>query len=312
MVLVMLRHGIKETKKQGKMNNSPSISIITPTYNRGLLLKRCYDSLNTQTSKDFEWIIVDDGSEDNTEEIVSTFEADYCIKYIKKKNGGKHTALNASHPYIRGKYVVILDSDDYFVPDAVEIIIKEWDDFKNIEAIGIVTFLKGQSVGKPFCYGKYERIPVDIMPSDRVIIQTCDCCEVIKASLFKKYPFPEFRGERFISESVLWNKVGFTHKCVYINEVIYLADYLESGLTKSGRKFRIQNPKGGMYSSRLNMQKKNYLCARIKSALLYTCYGFFAEMPFYKIITTNPYKLLTALCMFPGWLLFLYWKKKYL
>ena len=294
------------------MNNTPSISIITPSYNRGHLLQRCYDNLNIQTSTDFEWIIVDDGSTDNTEDVVSHFRANYDIIYIKKSNGGKHTALNASHPYIHGKYVVLLDSDAYLVPAAVEKILNGWAVFEKIETIGIVTFLKGESVETPFCYGKYERIPVDIVPSDRVCLQTCDCCEVIRASLFKKYPFPVFKGERFISESVLWNKVGFTHKCVYINEVIYIAEYLESGLTKSGRKLRIQNPKGGMYSSRLSMQKKNYPRDRIKSALLYNCYGFFAEIPAYRIISKNPYKILTAFCLFPGWLLFLYWKKKYL
>ena len=131
------------------MSDTPILSIITPTYNRGHLLQRCYDSLSAQTRKDFEWIIVDDGSTDNTEEIVSSFDSDYDIVYIKKENGGKHTALNTSHPYVHGKYVMILDSDDYLIPEAVEKIVKGWIDFEENEAIGIVTFLKGGSVNKP-------------------------------------------------------------------------------------------------------------------------------------------------------------------
>ncbi|MCQ2385773.1 MAG: glycosyltransferase family 2 protein, partial [Clostridia bacterium] len=98
----------------------PSLSIITPTYNRGYLLPVLFHSLEKQTCFDFEWILVDDGSDDDTEAVAKTFFNDlFPFVYIKKENGGKHTALNASHPYVKGKYVLILDSDDYLTEDAV-------------------------------------------------------------------------------------------------------------------------------------------------------------------------------------------------
>ena len=293
------------------MNTTPTLSIITPTYNRANLLKRCFSSLQIQTSKDFEWLIVDDGSTDNTEYIVSTFSGDFEILYIKKENGGKHTALNASHAHIHGQYVLILDSDDYLIPEAVEKVIRGWKEFENNKTVGIVTFLRGKSVEAPFCRGKYERIPVDILRSERIFYLSRDCCEVIKSSLFKKYPFPVFKGERFLSEGALWNRVSFDCKCVYINEVVYIGEYLEEGLTKSGRKMRIKNPRGGMYAARLNMHKKNYPRNRIKNSLLYNCYGFFAGMSPAKIVTHNRYKLLTLVGMLPGWLLFLVWSRMY-
>lgn len=302
---VMLRKGVT-------MNATPTVSIITPTYNRGNLLQRCYDSLVIQTSKDFEWIIVDDGSLDNTREMVSRFDSDFDIIYIIKKNGGKHTALNASHPYIHGKCVLILDSDDYLISDAIKKVIKAWNEYGSIETIGIVTFLKGESVDKPFCYGKYERIPVDIMRGKRICMQSNDCCEIVRSDLFKKYPFPVYKGEKYFPEGVLWNKVSFTHKCVYINEVVYIAEYLDGGLTKSGRRLRVRNPRGGMYSARINMHRKNRWRSRLKNGVLYNCYCFFVGVSPYKIVKKNPYKVLTILCMIPGWIVHLYWKEKYL
>lgn len=290
---------------------TPILSIVTPTYNRAKLLKRCYESLLRQSDKNFEWIIVDDGSSDNTSDIVATFCADFPIKYIKKENGGKHTAINTSHKYISGKYVTILDSDDYLTDNAVEEINNEWCKYEDNLNIGIVILLKGSDVDKPSCVAKDEGIPVDIMRYKRICFHGCDCCEVIRSELLKKYPFPIFEGEKFISEGALWNRVSFSHKCIYINKVVYIYEYLDGGLTKSGKKLRINNPNGGMYTANLNMNKKNLFKLRIKNGLLYTCYGFFAKKSPFKMAKTNDSKTLMWLCLPFGWLLYIYWKKKY-
>lgn len=297
------------------MNNtaSPLLTILTPTYNRGHLLKTCYDSLAAQTDKDFEWIIVDDGSTDDTQSVVSSFEpAGFPIVYIKKENGGKHTALNASHPHIRGKYVLILDSDDTLTEDAVASVREAWDCWDSQKNVGILTFLKGHSVDEPDCIVSDYETPVDILRYRRTSFYGSDCCEVIRSELFLKYPFPVYEGERFISECALWNRVGITHKCVYINQVIYLFEYLEDGLTKSGRSLRIRNPRGGMYISHLRMQRKNYLSQRLKYGILYCSYGFFAGMTPRTMLAGTEYKGIAALCLLPGYGLYLYWKKKYM
>ncbi len=290
------------------------LSIITPTYNRGHLLKNCYDSLKAQTDSRFEWIIVDDGSNDSTKEVVESFLADDIgmkITYVSKANGGKHTALNASHPHIHGDYVLILDSDDTLTEDAVSRVFGGWEEFRDQTEIGIVTFLKGSSVSEPNAYVRDEKTPVDILCYKRVCVRSSDCCEVIRTELFLKYPFPVFEGERFLSECALWNRVGITHKCVYINKVIYICEYLEGGLTDSGRTLRGRNPLGGMYTSRLRMQKKNHRSQRIKYGLLYVCYGFLARQKPIQIIAQNPYKALTVICLFPGFIISIIWKKRY-
>lgn len=109
-------------------SSSPTLTIITPTYNRAHTLSACFNALARQTCRDYQWIIVDDGSTDGTEELIESFAADGGVPfdYIRKRNGGKHTALNAAHRYIKGKYVTVLDSDDVLAPNAVETIITEW------------------------------------------------------------------------------------------------------------------------------------------------------------------------------------------
>lgn len=290
-----------------------TLSIVTPTFNRADTLKRSFDSLCRQTCLDFEWIVVDDGSSDNTKDVVKGFKSDFPIIYIRKENGGKHTALNAAHSSIHGEYVLILDSDDYLIDSAVLKILKAWEKYDSIEKIGIVIFLKGKSVEIPSCKAKDsdEGKPVDIMRYKRECISSNDCCEVIRAELFKKYAFPVFDGEKFISEGALWNRVSFTHKCVYINQVVYIAEYLDGGLTKSGRKLRIHNPLGGMYTANLNMDKKNYLSRRFKNGLLFTSYGFFANKTPLQMASETKSLVIMWLCLAPGWFLYKYWGFKY-
>ena len=291
---------------------NPFLSVITPTYNRGHLLQRCYNSLCAQTDMDFEWIIIDDGSTDNTEPLVRGFsETTFPFTYVKKENGGKHTALNASHSHIHGDYVLILDSDDHLACNAIQLIRQAWTSYADRTDIGMVTFLKGACETEPNCTASTPNVPVDILRYKRTIIHSSDCCEVIRADLFRKYPFPVFQGERFIAECALWNRVALTHKCVYINKVIYICEYLEGGLTDSGRAMRIRNPRGGMFTSQLRMSPNNFFSQRIKYGLLYCCYGFFANLTYIEILKATNHRLFTIFCMIPGFIIYRIWKKKH-
>lgn len=293
--------------------SSVLLSIITPTYNRGHLLKNCYESLLRQSDKDFQWIIVDDGSKDDTRDVVMTFEAeDFEIVFVPKENGGKHTALNAAHSYIRGKYVLILDSDDYLTDTAVEQVRRGWEAWVEKEQVAMLTFLRGKTVADPLCTGPVSEVPVNILRNKRNVIHSTDCCEVIRTELFLKYPFPVFPGERFVAECALWNRLAKTHKCVYINDVIYICEYLEGGLTDSGRAMRIRNPLGGMFTSDLRMGSNNYLFQRIKYGLLYCCYGFFAGLTPGQMLGGTRYKCVSGICLLPGYALYQYWKHMYM
>lgn len=296
-------------------NKSPSLSIITPSYNRGNMLKNCFESLRFQSNYDFEWIVVDDGSMDDTRsvmEYISNEHIPFEIRYIWKENGGKHTALNAAHPYIHGKYVLILDSDDTLTSDAVETVLNGWSKYDANADIGIVIFLKQLSDGTICARGKAEDIVIDVLNQKRICNVASDCCEVIRTELFKKYPFPVFDGERFLAETSLWYRAGLDAKCVYINRPIYICEYLEGGLTKSGKKMRIRNCHGGMYTSYLRMNQRCALKERIKAGLLYVCYGCFAKISIAEMLKkAKGCRCWTLMCLIPGTALYFYWKPLY-
>ncbi len=291
----------------------PELTIITPTYNRAECLKLCCESLEKQTNKDFQWLIVDDGSSDHTADVVKAFMKRFLkIDYIYKENGGKHTALNASHPYIKGNYVLILDSDDTLIPEAVDTVLTLCKKYENNPEVGQFIFLKGYSEDKPICYVAHEDVVVDTLKETRISNTGRDCCDVYRTELFKKHPFPEFEGERFIGEGAAFLGIELESKGVYQNKVIYICDYLEDGLTKAGRKMRIQNPKGGMYNSRLYMNRRLPLKTRIKKGILYNCYSGFCEISIVQSIKESDYKGLAIITCIPGRLLCIYWRKKYL
>ena len=292
----------------------PTLTIITPTYNRADCLKTCWDSLKEQTSKDFQWLIVDDGSTDHTADTVAQLQAEsgeIQVDYLHKENGGKHTALNASHPLIQGRYVVVLDSDDTFIPNAVSSILEAWKRYDANPDVGRIIFLKGYTVDEPICYVKNDNLPVDTLSEPRIGVTGRDCCDTFRADLFRKYPFPVFAGERFIGEGAAFFGMELESKGVYINQVIYLCEYREDGLTKAGRKMRLMNPRGGMYNSRTYMHPRLPVKRRIEKGMLYSCYGKFAKVSLAEALRENPYKALTLATYVPGVMLYHYWNRKF-
>ena len=290
------------------------LTILTPSYNRGKLLKKCYNNLIKQTNKHFEWLIIDDGSIDDTQSIVDEFlkEDKIQIRYIYKENGGKHTALNIGFKEARGELTIIVDSDDILVLDAVEIIDKTWSQYRGSKDISSISFLR--------CYSNGDIIG-DKFPSDYFISNHIDCrinmgidgdkSEVYVTKILNKYQFPVFEGEKFLSEGIVWTQIGRSYKCVYINKAIYITEYLDGGLTRSGRTLRIKCPLGGMLNSKDYLHKDIKLIIRIKQMLLYQCYGFFAKKSIFEMIDDCEYKILYTLCIPGGYLLHKYWKFKY-
>lgn len=294
----------------------PLLSIVTPVYNRAQLLNNCYTSLCAQSSFDFEWIIVNDGSTDDTGiegKRIRDGETRFPVVYIQKENGGKHTALNAAHPYVRGKYVLILDSDDTLIPEAVETIARYWKKYEQNPDIGMLIFLRCNSQGSLLAYVKDENTPVNFLSYKRISAISSDCCEVIRSNIFLRYPFPVFEGERFLAETALWYRAGLDCKVIYINKAIYVCEYLAGGLSQSGRSMRLRNPQGGKYTSYLRMNKECRLQERVRAGLLYVVYGCFTGDKAGKMLQEcRPYGLLVAMCLLPGKIIYHLWRKQYL
>lgn len=229
----------------------PFISILTPTYNRGKLLLPLYDSLKNLTFKDFEWLIVDDGSEDDTEQyalswIAHNFEnAEFPIRYIKKSNGGKHTAINRGVREASGELILILDSDDTLPEDSLATIAQYYEQCKGYKdcagVCGLMAHHDGQLIGTGFPKDPMYESALQFRYAEKGNV-TGDLLEVYKTSVMREFPFPEIENEKFCPESLVWNRIANKYKLFCFNKVIYYRDYLEGGLTSKIVKIRMNSP----------------------------------------------------------------------
>lgn len=213
------------------------LTICTPTYNRGYLLKRLYHSLRAQTLKLFEWIIIDDGSNDDTKDIVSNFikeDNEFDIKYFYQNNSGKHVALNKAIGQAMGEYFFIVDSDDWLPNNAVELIFENFKAINNESGFAGIGGLRAYSnktwIGKTF---KGEYLNCSSLQRDKYGIKG-DKAEVFYTKVLKQFPFPSFNGENFLTEAVVWYRIANVgYKIRWINQIFYYCEYLDGGLTKT-------------------------------------------------------------------------------
>ena len=226
------------------------ISFLTPTFNRAYILGQLYDSLCKQLKKDFEWIVVDDGSTDNTEQLVQAWkrEAKFPIHYIKKENGGKHRALNRGIEFVNSPYTCIIDSDDYLTENAVELIEKWIRDIAEISACAGVSGVRKTPKGK--IIGEYpaRKLYVDAKNIERRKMHLeGDKAEVYRTDILRKYPFPEFKGEKFLSECAVWDKISLEGYWLrWYPDALFICEYREDGLTKTVNK-EAENYQGYTY-----------------------------------------------------------------
>lgn len=226
-------------------------TVFTPTYNRGYLLENVYRSLQRQTFKDFEWVVVDDGSTDNTLDMLKEWSAEenfFPIVYCAVENGGKHRAINKAVSMARGELFFIVDSDDYLTKTALETadrVEKSIDQNQKSQFCGICGqkgYADGRAVGTIFPGEEY----LDITHIERDVYKLDgDKAEIFYTDAMKKYPFPEIDGEKFLIESIVWERMAHDgYRIRYFNDIIYICEYLPDGLTKKSAEILTKNPKG--------------------------------------------------------------------
>ena len=246
------------------------ISILTPTYNRAYILHNAYRSLCEQSLFDFEWIIIDDGSIDNTEELVAVWKKEcnlFPIIYYKQENGGKHRAVNKGISFVRSEYVLILDSDDILENNAVELIHKWIISIEGLSGFAGVAGLKGWNNKEGVVGRGVKKDYIDATNLERRKYGLDgDKAEIYKTEILKKYPFPEFDGENFLRESASWDRIAYNgYKLRWFNTVIYRCDYLGDGLTKNaGDELYAKNFNGFTYCTKLHISTLPFLYKYLK------------------------------------------------
>lgn len=295
------------------MNVMKTVAVVTATYNRAELLETLFSSLLGQTSKDFVWYIIDDGSSDNTEKVVQCFgSSEFEIRYIKKDNGGRHTALNVGIQAAKEALVFPVDSDDWLAPDAIDTIVTDWKKYETIETIAGLSYYKMLSDGKvisvPYPGDHFSGSFIDVRVNQRI---SGDSAEIFRTTVLKKYPFPEIQGEKFLSEVVVWHAIAQEYKLVYIPKGIYYCEYREDGLSKSGRLKQLNSPQGTLLHAKAYMYKSVVLPIRSKYCCMYIAVAKWSKTSMIKAWKESGAPVLFAVCFVPGLMLYWAWRRKY-
>lgn len=214
-------------------------TVFTPIYNRKKFLPQIYQSLLNQKYKDFEWLIVDDGSTDGIEAVVNDLIArnEIDIKYYYKENGGKHTAINLGVQKAKGELFIIIDSDDVLVDNALELINEQWLTVQNNNElsgiVGLSSYRNGEIVGSLFPSEIWDVHFSDIYHKYHL---KGDKSVAFKTVVLKEFPFPEKEGVNFVFEAVVWHEMAKKYKVRCINRIIQFVEYQQSGLSDSSYK----------------------------------------------------------------------------
>jgi glycosyltransferase involved in cell wall biosynthesis len=222
---------------------APTITVFVPTYNRAHLLGRVFESLKAQTFRDFEWVIVDDGSQDNTSELVSDWQQSsaFAIKYHRKLNGGKHTAINPGVEMARGEFIVMLDSDDWLAPNALERMLDLWRAIPNQAEfsgiVGLCAHPDGKVIGDRFPSDSFDSNAVDLAHTHQI---HGDKISLSRTDVMREFPFPfqDLRG--LVTESLVWHRIAQKYQERYVNEIFAYKEYLEEGLSDRALELQIQ------------------------------------------------------------------------
>jgi len=245
--------------KTSAVDSQPSVdfhrvtfTIFIPTYNRAYTLDRALQSVSEQTFKDFEVLIIDDGSRDNTRQLIENWQGRdiFSIRYYWQENQGKHVAHNNAVKHALGYFFVLLDSDDMLHPRALERLKYHWENipdklkeqFAGVEGLCVYS---DSSV-------RVDRFPKDVMDSDylektkKYNIRS-EKRNAIRTNVLRQFPYPQFEGERHMRDDLIWKRMARLYKFRYVNDVIQIMEHQTDGLTANIFAMRMRNPCGFRY-----------------------------------------------------------------
>lgn len=252
------------------------ITVFTPTFNRGYILHNLYHSLQAQTYRDFEWLVVDDGSSDNTQSLFDAWMAEdngFPIRYYRQENGGKCRAINRGLMLARGELFLNVDSDDYLTADALEKIIG-WEadlpkDGKFCAVAGNLGTAIDETPNTPLPEPYFDGTAFDrygVVEGERAFAFYTD--------IHRAYLYPDCPGEKFMTEAVTWNRMANDgYRIRYYNDIIWIYEYKSDGLTNAGFRLFQENPQGAGIFFR---EKADFLHYSWKDRLA-MWYGFATE-----------------------------------
>ena len=282
-----------------------TLTVFTPTYNRAYVLKQSYDSLCRQTCKDFVWLIVDDGSSDNTKEIVEKWMANdngFEIRYVYKQNGGMHTGHNKAYELIDTELNVCIDSDDFMPDDAVELIVNFWEENKDSSYSGIIAldvYKNGQVIGKELPNKKSTTLSGYYQNGGQG-----DKKLIYRTEIINKYPpYPEFEGEKFVPLDYKYLLADQDYELLIMNKPVCVVEYMEDGSSKNMLRQYYKNPRGFAFMRTVHMKYDKEFLKKFKTCVHYVSSSFISKNK--GFIKESPKKGMTVLAIPFGFVLYL-------
>lgn len=276
------------------------ITVFTATFNREKELHNLYKSLLKQNTDDFEWLIVDDGSKDNTKEIIKEFKKEnkININYIYKKNGGKHSAYNIGLQKSKGDIFLCIDSDDLLKINILKQIENDFAKIKKNDTIAGITYLRSYTIEKNTIIGTkfpknnhictyYEIYNKYNVTGDKLI--------VLKTEIAKKYPFPIIAEEKFVPEALIFNRISKNYKLLFKNVIAAHTEYLQNGYSNNYFNLVKKNPKGNAlyFKEAYDFNKSLY------NVYGYVLFNIYAKTTFKDIIKKHPAKIVCIFIYIP-------------
>lgn len=249
----MERHDVRAEVDGG--GHAPLLfTVFTPTYNRRHTIDRVFDSLRAQTVRNFEWLVVDDGSTDGTGDLIASWTtlADFPIRYVRQPNSGKHVAHNLAVCEARGELFAPLDSDDAFLPDTLERIGRHWTAIPEAERSqfsgigGLCSDQHGILIGDRYPVSPFD---ADTREVNYVLRLRGEKWGVSRTAVLRDHPFPELPGTQFVPEGIIGLQMAANYKRRYLNEVfrVYYVDEPEAGDKLSHRTNLSRSAPGRVY-----------------------------------------------------------------
>ena len=294
------------------MNCNKSLTVFTPAYNRAHTIGRTYESLCRQTCKDFIWLIVDDGSSDNTRELVESWQQKdngFEIQYIYQENQGMHGAHNTAYRNIYTELNTCIDSDDYMPDDAVEKIVTFWKEHgsdKYAGIIGLDATEDGKVIGTAFAEG-LKTTTLRAYYEERG--GSGDKKLVYRTDVVKKYPeYPIFEGEKYVGLAYKYNMIDADYELLTMNETLVIVEYQDDGSSRGMWKQYWNNPRGFAFLRKFDMQQTKSWKRKAMDNIHYVSHSIRSKNKHF--LQESPMKWLTALCIIPGIILYTVNKKR--
>lgn len=282
-----------------------TLTVFTPLYNRINTLKRTYESLKRQTSKDFVWLIIDDGSTDDPYEIIKEWikiNNGFEIKYVYKENGGMHTAHNTAYENIDTELNVCVDSDDYMPDNAVELIVNCWNENKNKGYAGIIALDFADStkkvIGKELPTYKESTTLMGYYNNggfgDKKLIYRTDIIKAIP-------PYPVFDNEKYVALAYKYHLIDEKYELKILNECVCIVDYQMDGSSTNMYRQYVRNPKGFAFWRKEQMKHSINIKQKFKACIHYVSSSLIAKNKHF--VKESPEKFLTVLSIPIGYIL---------